>query len=267
VRSTDDLANLTYSYDFDDDGAYEVAGTTTSLATVPAEFLGDGPATATVRAVVADDDGGSLELRTEITITNAAATVTVDGPSTAVVGTPVTIKVGALDPSPDDMAGTFTYVVDWGDGTPPVTLDGPSDPPVTHTYDRAGSFDVVATVTDPDGAMSDPLTFPISVVEQLPPTTAGAPTTAPDSPPTTAGAPTTAPDSPPTTAGAPTSAPTGPTSSAPAATDVAGGGVGPTTTAAPPSGALPRTGAETAVMLLIALGLVAAGVISRAQRS
>ena len=177
--SADDLAALVYSYDFDNDGTFEVTSSASASATVPASFLADGPGTRTVRAVVADDDGGSLELTTDIAITNAAATATITGPSTATVGVPVTLKVGADDPSPGDMAGTFSFTVDWGDGSPAVTLTGPADPPVTHTYTAAGTFTVTATVTDPDGSTSEPLTFTITVIEQVTPssTTTTAPTT------------------------------------------------------------------------------------------
>ena len=130
---------------------------------VPASFLPDGPATYTIHGRIADDDGGSLDLTTDISVTNAAATATITGPSTATVGVPVTLKVGADDPSPGDMAGTFAFTVDWGDGSPIVSTSGPADPPVTHTYTTPGTFSVTATVTDPDGATSDPLTFAITV--------------------------------------------------------------------------------------------------------
>ncbi len=174
--SADDLAALVYSYDFDDDGTPDLTSSSAS-ATVPASFLADGPGTRTVSAIVSDDDGGnSLELTTDIEITNAAATATITGPSTATVGVPVTLKVGADDPSPADMAGTFAFTVDWGDGTPVVSLTGPADPPVTHTFTTPGTFTVTATATDPDGATSAPLTFTITVA-QAPPTTTTSPTT------------------------------------------------------------------------------------------
>jgi hypothetical protein len=177
--SADDAATLTYSYDFDEDGVFELDGSSSPSTTVPASFLADGPATYTIRAVIADDDGGSLELTTDIDVTNAAATVTIDGPSTATVGVPVTLKVGAADPSPSDMTGTFAYTVDWGDGTPVVNLTGPSDPPVTHTYTAAGSFTVTATATDRDGATSAPATFTMTVSAQAATTTTTTSTPAP----------------------------------------------------------------------------------------
>ncbi len=237
--SADDLANLTYSYDFDNDGIFEVIGSPSDSVTVPARFLANGPATVTVLGRVADDDGGSLELTTDITITNAAATVTINGPSTATVGEPVTLKVGAIDPSAGDMAGTFSYTVDWGDGSPAVTLTGPADPPVTHTYTAAGTFTISATVTDPDGSTSEPLTFTMTVIEQVTPssTTTTAPTTTAPSATT-----------PPSSTSEPGATPPTTSTSTPGATSTT------------PSGSnLPRTGGATTNVLLVALALLAAG--------
>ncbi len=173
--SAADAASLTYSYDFDNDGTFELTGTAPT-ATVPAQFLADGPGARTVRAVVADDDGGNLALTTEITITNAAPTATIDGPSTTTVGVPVTLKVGAVDPSTGDMAGSFTFTVDWGDGSAVQSVTGPADPPVSHTYLSAGTFTVTATATDRDGMSSPPTAFAITVAA-APTTTTVAPTT------------------------------------------------------------------------------------------
>jgi hypothetical protein len=238
--SPDDLAVLTYSYDFDNDGTFELTASPSPTETVPASFLPNGPATVTVRAAIADDDGGSLELTTDITITNAAATVTINGPSTATVGVPVTIKVGADDPSPSDMAGTFSYTVDWGDGTPPVTLPGPADPPVTHTYTDVGTFDVTATVTDPDGATSEPLIFTITVTQQVTTSTATTPTT---TIPTSTTAVTSTTD--------PNGGPTPSTTSTPST---------PTTT--PDQSALPRTGAAPRLGIVFALALIGVGLVT-----
>ncbi|MEI2765331.1 MAG: Ig-like domain repeat protein [Dermatophilaceae bacterium] len=173
--SPDDLATLSYRYDFDNDGAVDLTGTSPS-ATVPASYLDVGPSTRTVRAVVADDDGGTTELTTAIVVTAAAPRATIDGPSSAVVGQPLTIKVGAVDPSSADMAGVFQFAVDWGDGTPVESLSGPADPPVSHTYTTAGTFVVTATATDADGATSAPLTFTVVVSATPPPVDTPAPT-------------------------------------------------------------------------------------------
>lgn len=175
--STTDRDGLRFRFDFGDDGSVDVESTTPSVV-VPGSLLANGPGTFDVSVVVVDPDGGaSAPLTTTIDITNVAATAYINGPSTAVVGEPVTIKVGAEDPSPVDMAGTFQFTVDWGDGSTPVTLPGPADPPVTHTYTAAGTYTVIATVVDPDGAVSAPLEFPMTVVAQEVTTTTSSPTT------------------------------------------------------------------------------------------
>jgi hypothetical protein len=69
------------------------------------------------------------------------------------VGDPFTIKVGADDPSSADMAAQFTCTVDWGDGSPVLTVNGPADPPVTHTYASEGDFAATFTATDKDGGI------------------------------------------------------------------------------------------------------------------
>jgi LPXTG-motif cell wall-anchored protein len=130
------------------------------------------------------------------------------------------------------MAGTFMFTVDWGDGTPPVTLPGPADPPVTHTYTRAGTFTVVATVVDPDGTESEPLSFVMTVTEQVTPSTTSSTAPPTSEPPTTLG---------PTTSGP---SPTDPTSTAPTSTV---------------PGTLPTTGTSSSLVSVAALALLAAG--------
>ena len=65
-------AGFTYSYDFDDDGSFEIAGSTESSATVPASFLDDGPGSRTVKAAIIDKDGGYTDYTTTIDVTNTA---------------------------------------------------------------------------------------------------------------------------------------------------------------------------------------------------
>jgi hypothetical protein len=178
-----------------------------------------------------------------------------------VVGVPVTLKVSAVDPSPGDLAGTFTYTVDWGDGSPLITVDGPADPPVTHTYTTAGSFTVTATVTPSEAATSDPLTFTVVVTQQAPTTTVPAPgTTAPVTTTTTPAPATTTPAPTTTTGPAPTTTGPAPPTTAPVPTTT-----GPATTVAAATGVLPTTGRGTDDAVVIAVVLIAAGTIAIAM--
>ena len=155
----------TYTWDVNDDGTFgDATGATPTLTWAALEVLGitNGGGGAQPITVQVTEASSTSTAETTLTVTNTRPTVTIDGPSTAVVGVPVTLKVGAEDPSSSDMAGTFTYTVNWGDGTPAVTVDGPSDPPITHTYTAAGTYTGSATATDPDGATSDPLPFTIT---------------------------------------------------------------------------------------------------------
>ena len=67
-------AGFSYSYDFDNDGTFEVTDSTSDSATVPATYLADGPGSRTVRGRIIDKDGGFTDYTTTITITNVAPT-------------------------------------------------------------------------------------------------------------------------------------------------------------------------------------------------
>ena len=71
-------------------------------------------------------------------------------------------------------SGNFTYTIDWGDGSTPdsgtATIVDPGSASTQlvgtiagqHTYAAVGDYNVVATVTDPDG-LSDTQTFEVAV--------------------------------------------------------------------------------------------------------
>src|SRR5262249_55405406 len=73
--SPQDLAaGFRYSFDFDNDGTFEIADSSSASATVPASYLDDGPGSRTVRARIKDKDGGFTDYLTAITVRNVAPT-------------------------------------------------------------------------------------------------------------------------------------------------------------------------------------------------
>jgi PKD domain len=142
-----------YRWDVNDDGAVDITGAAPVLnAQRLAELgLGDGPASKNVSLNVTEGSV-SRAASTIITVNNLPPAVTVARPAgDAIAGRPVSITLTADDPWLPDVA-LPDYRIDWGDGT--VETVGTSTP--RHGYREAGSYRVVATVTDKDGAVSAP---------------------------------------------------------------------------------------------------------------
>jgi LPXTG-motif cell wall-anchored protein len=166
LDGTGSSAADSYSWDLNGDGDFtDATGPTPTLTWSALEALGidDGPSTHAVSLRVTGGTSTTTSAAGALTVTNTGPTAVITDSLTATVGHPLTIKVGADDPSSADMAATFTYTVDWGDGSPVVTVDGPADPPVTHTYSTVGSVSATFAVTDKDGGTSGPTTVTVTV--------------------------------------------------------------------------------------------------------
>lgn len=158
--SASDRASLTFSYDFDNDGVFEIAATSLVSAVVPDSYLASSGARI-IRGRVADDDGGYTDYTTTInvnvppvaadaaistsedTMVNGTLSATdTDSPSLSylVVNGPLH---GALTLLPD---GHFTY-------TPVADYAGP-DAFTFSAWDGVNSSNV-ATVTISIGAIND----------------------------------------------------------------------------------------------------------------
>lgn len=185
----DSTPGLSYSWDVDGDGTFDVDGIGPTLTWAELEALGinDGPGAHTVTLRVTSgavtQDGTAI-----LTVVNTAPQSVLTGGLTATVGVPFTIKVGADDPSSADMAAMFTYTVDWGDGSPTETVVGPADPPVTHTYAAPGTYDAAFTATDKDGGTGAPNSVSVVVSPQQTaspsPSASASPTATPTARPT-----------------------------------------------------------------------------------
>jgi PKD repeat protein len=133
-----------YSYDFNNDGTFEVSGSANATASVPAAFLADGPAARTVRGRISDSAGAFRDYTASISISNVAPAVTLANRS-GTTGNALVFSAGVTDPSSADTAAGFSYAWNFGDGATSIQTN-PS-----HSYANPGSYTVSVTVTDKNG--------------------------------------------------------------------------------------------------------------------
>jgi hypothetical protein len=101
--ATDVNAGFRYSYDFNNDGTFEVTNSNSSSATVPANFLSS-PGTYTIKGRIADKDGGATDYSTSVVVvsvnngdtTPPTATVLSPGANSTLTGS-VTFTASASD--------------------------------------------------------------------------------------------------------------------------------------------------------------------------
>jgi fibronectin-binding autotransporter adhesin len=124
----------------------------------------NGPANVTVSATATDEDGTYSSNTLAVTVNNAAPLpsqtgilvnnqpATPSGGTLAIVpGMAVTFQVKATDPAKDSVDAPFTFVVNFGDGTPTVTGTATAENQVvsfTHVYSQTGTFQPTVTATD-----------------------------------------------------------------------------------------------------------------------
>jgi Thrombospondin type 3 repeat len=151
--SADTAAGFRYSYDFDNDGTFEVTDSASASATVPASYLADGPGSRTVKGRIKDKDGGFTDYTTTITINNVKPTVTIGslsgGGVACIGGNTVTLGFSWTDPAGTN--DTYSYDVNWGDATTHSTGSNATSPVsgLTHNY-AAGTYTIIVTVNDED---------------------------------------------------------------------------------------------------------------------
>lgn len=86
------------------------------------------------------------------------------GPSTGVRGQPRTFALSAAEPQPEDHAGGFTYVIDWGDGTPSETIQGGDVLSREHLFAESGAYVIHGTARNNKGEVSSFTTHSIAIV-------------------------------------------------------------------------------------------------------
>jgi PKD repeat protein len=114
----------------------------------------DGPGAYTVSATATDEDGTyNAGNSLNVTVNNVAPTASLSGPATGVRGQTRTFTLGAVDLSAIDQAGSFTFNINWGDGSS-ESITGAASQQVGHVYAAAGAFTVLIAAIDKDGGIS-----------------------------------------------------------------------------------------------------------------
>jgi len=128
----------------------------------------DGPADGTSVTIEGDDgNGGTAQVSFTLIVTNVAPDASITGPASGLKGDPLTFDLSATDVSAADQAADFTYVVNWGDGSPVQTIVGAADIEVDHEFIAAGATTVIVTATDKDGGQSAAFEFDVNVIQPV----------------------------------------------------------------------------------------------------
>ncbi len=154
----DQAAGFTYSYDFDNDGAFEITGSASASATVPAAYLAEGPGIRTVGSRIIDKDGGFNDYTTTISITNVAPSATLSAGSPINEGSSSEVTFSSpLDPSSVDTAAGFHYAFSCTDGSlAGATYAGSgTSPTINCLFDDNGNYTVRARIIDEDDGFTE----------------------------------------------------------------------------------------------------------------
>ena len=142
-------AGFSYAFDCGDGAGYGALGAATSVVCATTD---DGERSAGVR--VADRDGGESEYLATVRIENAAPELTVlSAPaSTLSLGDAASLSVGYSDRGTVD---SHSASINWGDGNTSVALAADGITSASHTYAAGGTYTIIVTVSDDDGASSE----------------------------------------------------------------------------------------------------------------
>ncbi|MBI2219167.1 MAG: hypothetical protein HYU51_17940 [Candidatus Rokubacteria bacterium] len=112
----------------------------------------------TLRVTVNDGNGGEASDEVQVTVTNVAPAVNAGADQSLPFGTLVNVSASFTDPGTMD---TWTYSIEWGDGSPVATGSATVGSPITgsHQYVVPGNRTITVCVTDDDlGQGCDSLT-------------------------------------------------------------------------------------------------------------
>ncbi len=116
---------------------------------------------------VYDNEGASGTKSATITATNVAPTASANFPTSVVRGQSTTFTFAATDAGAADQASTFTYIIQWGDGTTQTVAGPGSGIAIDRAYPTNGTYAIKVSAKDKDGATSAILMRNLSVVSAL----------------------------------------------------------------------------------------------------
>jgi hypothetical protein len=167
VNATDPdntTGGLTYEFDFDNNGSYEVSNTT---GVAQRSYPDNG--TYPIKVRVTDTRSGAATSSTTITVNNAAPAVTAPASQAASEGTATSFNLGSFnDAGLND--NPWVVTVAWGDGSLATTFTASAQGALgsrTHAYADSGSYPVTVSVKDKDGAVGSN-TFAVAVANVAP---------------------------------------------------------------------------------------------------
>ncbi|HVU90072.1 MAG TPA: proprotein convertase P-domain-containing protein [Pirellulales bacterium] len=146
-------APYTLGWDLNGDGTFtDASGATPTLTSAQLAALGiTGPGTYNIRLEATDSSGVIGEsLATTLTVLPPPPTAGIAGSITVLRGETNTYTLSASDAELGP-GTSFTFVIDWGDGTALQTVSGQSGQHVTHTFNAVGTPIVSVTASDLNG--------------------------------------------------------------------------------------------------------------------
>jgi PKD repeat protein len=149
--SADTTSGFLYSYDFNNDGTWDLVDSTSASANHA--FADNG--SFVVRGRIKDKDGGASVYNTTVQVNNVAPTATFSNNGPVTVGNPVTLSFSnQSDPSSADTSAGFRYSYDFNnDGAWDVTDSTTAS--ADHTFSATGTYVVAGRIKDKDGGATN----------------------------------------------------------------------------------------------------------------
>ena len=183
-------AGLKYSYDFSDDGSFDITNSTSASAAVPASLLAQA-GSYVIHGRFSDSSGASTDYTASITVSGVAPTVSgVPNPNLPVsvpAGTTVyvgpapsptsaspTVSVGSVGFTSPGSTDVITALINWGDGTSSVGAIANGAVTGSHLFAPGQTYTITVKVTDITDNLTGSTTFQLTIAAPIVTVSAGA---------------------------------------------------------------------------------------------